>query len=169
MYLEELYDYKNLLVKELCSDPKIVKLVTGNDNAAVPNHGLPYTQVFPYEYIPDTVNDAKTFICLDVDIVSVPNKTFYIPVIYIWAFTHTSRMRVEGENGGAVLLDELAIAINNKLNGSRYYGMGELKLDSVGRFKPITDFLGRTMVYYAKDFNRAKGRIDSPSDRKPKR
>lgn len=169
MYLEEFYDYKNLLMKEICSDPKIVKLVTGNENASVPNHGLPYTQVFPYEYIPETVDDGKTFICLDVDIVAVPNKTFYIPVIYVWIFTHKSRMRVEGEKGGAVLLDELSVAINNKLNGSRYYGMGELKLDSVGRFKPITDFMGRTMVYYAKDFNRAKGRINSPSDRKPQR
>lgn len=170
MNLEELYDYKNSLVKDLCCDEKIVKLITGNNGASVPNHGLPYTQIFPYEYVPDTVNDGKTFICLDIDIVSVPNKTYYIPVIYVWIFTHTSRMRVDNDGGGgAILLDELAVAVNKILNGSRYYGLGELRLDSVGRFKPITDYIGRSMVYYAKDFNRPKGRIDAPSNRKPNR
>lgn len=49
MYLEEFYDYKNLLMKQLCSDPEIVRLVTGNPDADVPNHALPYTRVFPFE------------------------------------------------------------------------------------------------------------------------
>jgi len=169
MQLEELFDYKNMLMKDLCSDKRIVELVTGNPEADVPNHGLPYTQIYPYEYIPETVNDGQTFICFDVDILRVPNKTIYEPVIYIWAVTHKSRLRVETKLGGGVLLDELAKAINSKLNGSRYYGLGELTLGNSSRFKPITDYLGRALVYYAKDFNRPKGRIDAPSNRKPNR
>ena len=81
MQLEEFYDYKNLLMKQLCCDPEVVTSVTDNDDAKVPNHDLPYEQIFPYEYIPETVNDARNFICFDMDIVSVPNKTIYIPVI----------------------------------------------------------------------------------------
>lgn len=163
MQLEEFYDYKNLLMKQLCCDPDIVRTVTDNADAAVPNHDLPYSQVFPYEYVPETVNDARTFICFDTDIVSVPNKTIYCPVIYVWVFTHKSRLRA---HGGGCTLDNLAVAVNNLLNGNRYYGLGELRLDSVRRFKPITDYQGRVLTYYARDFNRKSGKPDIPRNRK---
>jgi len=163
MQLEEFYDYKNLMMKSFCSDEKIVRYVTGNDNAAVPNHGLPYTQVFPYEYVPETVEEGKTFICFDVDIVSVPNKTFYVPVLYVWVFTHKSRLKAQD---GGVLLDKLTAACNELMNGSRYFGLGALKLDSVRRFVPIDDYLGRVLTYYTKDFNLPNGRLDIPANRK---
>jgi len=161
--LEEFYDYKNLLMEQLCCDPEIVRVVTDNDEAAVPNHDLPYYQVFPFEYVPETVNDAKTFICFDVDIVSVPNKTMYIPVIYVWVFAHKSRLRAKE---GGCTLDKMAAAVNRLLNGSRYYGLGELKLDSVRRFTPVTDYLGRVLTFYTKDFNRKWTKPDIPVNRK---
>ncbi len=163
MQLEEFYDYKNLLMKDLCSNPNVVQKVTGNKDAVVPNYDLPYSQIFPFEYVPETVNDARTFICFDTDIVSVPNKTIYVPVIYLWVFTHKSRLR---DKDGGCLLDNLAVSINDMLNGSRYYGLGELKLDSVRRFVPITDYLGRVLTYYAKDFNRRNVKPDVPGNRK---
>lgn len=169
MRLEEFYDYKNRLVQQLCSDPDVVRLVTGNSDAAVPNYEMPYTQIFPYEFVPETIEDGKTFICIEVDVSSVPNKTYYIPVIYVWIFTHKSRMRVETDRGGAVLVDVLSAKINDLLNGSRYYGLGTLELDSSEHFKPATDFLGRALIYTACEFNRPKGRIDAPSNRKTQR
>lgn len=163
MQLEELYDYKNLMMKSFCTDEKIVKYVTGKDDATVPNHDLPYSQIYPFEFVPETVNEGKTFICFDVDIVSVPNKTFYVPVLYVWVFTHKSRLRAQD---GGVLLDKLAAAVNELMNGSRYYGLGEMRLDSVRRFTPITDYLGRVLTYYTKDFNRPTGKLDIPVNRK---
>lgn len=163
MKLEELYDYKNLMMKSFCSDPDVVRYVIGKDDVTVPNHELPYAQIYPYEFVPETVGEGKTFICFDVDIVSVPNKTFYVPVLYVWVFTHKSRMRTKD---GGILLDKLSAAVNNLMNGSRYYGLGELRLDSVRRFTPITDFLGRTLTFYAKDFNRQTVKLDTPSNRK---
>lgn len=49
MDLEEFFDYKNKLMKDLCSNANIVKMVTENPEAKVPNHQLAYTQLFPYE------------------------------------------------------------------------------------------------------------------------
>jgi len=163
MDLVEFYDYKNLLMKDLCCNENVVKLVTGNDAAPVPNHKLPYTQIFPYEYVDATVDEAKTYICFDVDIVSVPNKTYYIPVLYIWIFTHKSLLRMPN---GTLLLDRLSAEINLMLNGSRYFGLGELKLDSVNRFYPIHDYSGRALVYYARDWNRLTANKSIPSNRK---
>lgn len=163
MDLEEFFDYKNRLMEDICKNEAIVKIVTENDNARVPNHQLPYTQVFPYEFIPETVSEARTFICFDVDILSVPNSTYYLPVLYVWAFTHKSKLRMPG---GGILLDRLSSEFSKMLNGSRFYGLGQLKLSSVQRFEPTTDYLGRVLVFSAVDFNRMTADRRTPSNRK---
>lgn len=163
MNLNELYDYKNKLVCGLCSDDEIVKLVTNNDKATVPNQKLPYTQVFPFQFVPETTDNATTFICLDVDIPEVLNKTFLNPVIYIWIFTHKSLLRLPE---GGVRTDRLSTEVNRLLNGSRIFGLGELNLQSVGRFVPISDYQGRVLTYSAKDFNRSRPSKTPPSNRR---
>ena len=80
------------------------------------------------------------------------DKTFYTPALYIWVFTHKSKLRLEE---GGVRTDQLAVEIDKELNGSRYFGLGTLELASVGRFAPITDYQGRVLTYSARDFNRA--------------
>lgn len=166
MELEELFDYKNRLMKDLCSNKEVVTLVTDNENSKVPNHTLAYSQIFPYEFVPETVDNGQTFICFDVDITNVINKTFYTPVLYIWIFTHKSKMRLPD---GGIRVDTLASKIDKFLNGNRLYGLGELDLRQVLRFSPITDYQGRVLTYYAKDFNRAganKQPVRAPSNRK---
>ncbi len=56
--------------------------------------------------------------------------------------------------GGGVRVDNLVSELAKVLNGSRYYGLGELDLRSVKRFAPMTDFQGKYMVFDAKDYNR---------------
>lgn len=164
MNLNEFFDYKNELMEEFCKSEAIVKLVTDIDDPDVPNHTLPYSQIFPFEFLPETVDDGKTFICYDVDILEVDSKTFYVPALYIWEFTHKSKLRLS--NGGGVRTDQLAVEIDKILNGSRYFGLGELNLNSVSRFSPITDYQGRVLTYYARDFNRPGVSKPVPSNRK---
>lgn len=163
MQLEEFFDYKNELMKTICCNEDIVRLVTDSKEAPVPNTNLKYNQVFPFEYIPETTTEAKTFICFDVDIAEVVNKTYYLPVLYIWIFTHKSKMRMDE---GGIRTDKLAAEIDKELNGSRYFGLGELGLHSVDRFSPIDDYQGRVLTYYATDFNRASGSKPAPTNRK---
>lgn len=162
MQLSELFNYKNQLMQDLCSDPEIVVRVTGNENAAVPNHDLPYSQIYPFEFVPETVSEGRTYICFDIDVLDVMNKTLYKPVLYIYIFTHKSLLRAPD---GGVLIDNISAAVDRILNGNRYYGLGELELKNVSRFVPITDYLGRVLVYSAKDFNRPSGKPDTPSNR----
>ena len=164
MMLDEFFDYKNRLMEMLCNNPDAVHLVTDCSTADVPNYDLPYTQIFPYEFIPETVSEGQTFICFDVDITKVYNKTFYQPVIYIWVFTHKSKFRLPD---GGVRLDQLASVINEQLNGSRFYGLGTLELHSVERFVPILDYNGRVLTFTTKDYNRLSPSNKAvPSNRK---
>lgn len=166
MMLDEFFDYKNLIMETICCDKEIVHLVTNSAEAPVPNHDLPYRQVFPFEYLPDTVDDAQTFICFDVDIARAYSKTLYVPVLYVWAFTHRSLFRLPD---GGVRLDRLSAAINRKMAGSMYFGMGRLDLYSVTRFLPIQTYAGRALTYRTLDWNRTyewDRQQDVPGNRK---
>ena len=68
---------------------------------------------------------------------------------------------------GGVRTDKLCSEISKIINGSRYFGLGELELSSVKRFAPMTDFQGKVMVFNAKEFNRLHDpKKPVPSNRK---
>lgn len=163
MQLNDFFDYKNKLMEDLITNKSIVSLIkdgTDVENAA----SLIYTQVFPYEYVPETVQTGGTYICFDVDIQNVSNKTFLTPVLYVWVFAHRSNLRLPE---GGVRTDKLCSEICEAINGSRYYGLGELSLYSVKRFAPMTDYQGKLMTFYAKEFNRQfNGAKSTPTNRK---
>lgn len=151
MQLEEFFDYKNQLMEDLLTTESVVRLI--DENISMENaHTLAYKRVFPCEYVPETVEHGDTYICFDVDLQAVLDKTFLIPVMYIWVFTHRSNLRLP--NGGGVRTDKLCSEINKVINGSLKYGLGELNLNGVKRFAPMTDFQGKVMTFTAKDFNR---------------
>lgn len=163
MQLSEFFDYKNKLMEDLLTNPEVVKLL--DDSVEMRNaSSLAYTHVFPYEYIPDTVEHAKTFICFDVDVQESINKTFLLPTLYIWVFSHKSKLRLRE---GGVQTDKLVSEIAKSINGSRFYGLGELDLYSVKRFTPVTDYQGKVMTFHAKEFNRlSPNNKPVPSNRK---
>lgn len=163
MQLQEFFDYKNQLMEDLLTNEDIVRLI--DDTVALQNaDSLAYTQVFPCEYIPDTVQEGKTYICFDVDIQRTADKTFLSPTLFIWVFTHRSKLRLPE---GGVRTDKLCSEICKAINGSRKYGLGELNLYSVKRFAPMTDFQGKVLTFYAKDFNRVyDGKKYTPENRK---
>ena len=154
MQLEEFFDYKNQLMHDLLTNEEIVRLLADDCKPVNDVQDLVYKQVFPYEYIPETIEHGQTFICCDVDIQKSVNKTFLIPVLYIWVFSHKSKLRLPKETGGGIRTDKLCSVIAKAVNGSRYYGLGELDLYAVKRFAPITDYQGKVLTFQAKDFNR---------------
>lgn len=156
--LDELFDYKNQLMDDMLTNEQIIRLLSDDGKTLASPETLMYSQVFPYEYVPDVVEHGQTFICCEVDIKDVVNKTFLVPVLYIWVFTHKSKVRLPG---GGVRTDKLSSEITKVINGSRMYGLGELNLQSAKRFSPIGGYQGRILTFYTKDFNRL-----SPSDKK---
>lgn len=164
MWLEDFYDYKNRLMEDILTSEEIVSLV--NDEVPFSESvSLAYTQVFPYEFVPETAQDGRTYICFDVDIQSVDYKTYYNPVLYVWVFSHKSRLRLP--DGGGVRTDKLCSEICKVVNGSRLYGLGEVDLYSVRRFAPMTDYQGKCITFRMKEFNRQHdGKKPIPSNRK---
>lgn len=150
MQVDEFFYYKNQLMEDLLTNEDIVRLI--NEDVSIDDApSLVYKQVFPYEYMPETVEHGQTFIFSDVDIQRAPNKTFYEPTLYVWVLAHRSKLRLPE---GGVRVDKLAAEISKALNGSWRYGLGELDLYSIKRFTPVTDYQGKVMTFRATDFNR---------------
>lgn len=150
MLLDEFYDYKNQLMEDILTTEPIVKLLCEDSDYIMPAVDLAYKQVFPYEYIPETIEHGQTFICFDVDIQKAASQTYLLPVIYVWIFAHKSRLRLPE---GGVRTDMLAAELAKKLNGSRMYGLGTLDFYSSKRFAPIADYQGKVLTFHAVDFN----------------
>lgn len=160
MHLDEFFKYKNKLMEDILTTPSIIDLISpGIKPEKI--HDLAYRQVFPYEFVPDTVEQGNTFICFDVDIQKSVNKTYLLPTLYVWVFTHKSLLRLPE---GGVRTDRLCSEICKKINGSKEYGLGDLDLYSVKRFAPMTDYQGKCLTFYATDFNR----IYDPNKKIPK-
>lgn len=164
MQLQEFFDYKNKLMEDLLTTEEIVQLL--DDGISIEDaKSLAYSRVYPCEYVPDTVEHGNTYICFDVDIQESVNKTFLLPTLHVWVFTHRSKLRLP--DGGGIRTDRLCSEICKAINGSREYGLGELNLYSVKRFAPMTDYQGKVMTFHAKDFNRVfDGNKYTPSNRK---
>lgn len=151
MQLEEFFDYKNRLMEDILTNKDIVSLIADEDDVPDSTH-LAYSQVFPYEYVPKTLEHGQTFVCFDVDIQkSMGNGLLYTPTIYVWVFSHISKMRLPE---GGVRTDMLCAKIANALDGSRYYGLGELELYAAKRFAPVSDYQGKVLTFTARDIKR---------------
>lgn len=151
MALNEFYDYKSKLMEDLVTSEEIVKLVNPELNFE-DSKSLIYKSFFPFEYVPKTIETADTFICFEVDIQKAIGSLLYLPIIYVWIFTHQDNMRMP--DGSGVRTDRLASAVSDLINGSMKYGIGELDLSSVNRFSPAEDFRGRVLTFSTKDYNR---------------
>lgn len=149
--LDEFFDYKNQLINDMLTNEVIVKLIADGNDRPMEASELMYSQVFPYEFVPDVTEHGQTFVCCEVDIKEVIDKTFLVAAVYIWVFTHKSLIRLPE---GGVRTDKLASEITKVINGSRDYGLGELELQSVRRFSPIGNYQGRILTFYARDYNR---------------
>lgn len=151
MRLDEFFHYKNQVIDDILNSETIPPLIDDTEKYSNDYTKLVYTHIFPYEYVPETIQDGATYVCIEVDIDKSFDKMVYQPVIYIYVFTHKSRLRLPG---GGVRVDEICHEIDNVVDGSLFYGLGKLELDTVKRFAPMTDYQGHVMRYIAKDIKK---------------
>lgn len=152
MELNNFYRYKDRFIGDLLTDQTILNLLDDDcESTPTPPQKYVGTQVFPFEYIPDTVEHATTFICCDVEIRRSIDDMRMEQNILVWIFTHKSKLLLPE---GGVRPDAIACRIWELLDGSRKYGLGELRGVSARPFSPTMDYLGKQLVFRAVEINR---------------
>lgn len=173
MYLDEFQNYKNQLLDDLSKNPEIIRLLSDKyeQDPQESIETLYRKQIFPFEHVPDTIEQGSTFLCFNVGINRMSerreapsNKMIYTPIIYIWVFTHKSLFWLPD---GGVRADRLVMEIAKTINGSHNYGMGSLELFKLDSFAPLTDYQGYRMIFDATDWNHpSPDRRPWPSNRR---
>jgi hypothetical protein len=150
-HLEELSKIKSNMSQFFLKDKELVSLLTGNSNPSLPAMSLLYDQVFPYDWIDETVVEQKSFLCYDLDVADVKKPSLKDVTLWIWIFVHKDLMRT----AYGVLRDRISSRVDKLINGSDdISGIGTVELKQVRRFRPAKDFYGRELKYFVQDFNR---------------
>ena len=155
MNLDELFDYKNKFFEHVLTNEKLVQLINEEKTLATAEE-LCYTQLYPFENIPETIEHGHTYVCCEVDVtqssakINRKNSLIYTPTLYIWILVHKSNIRLPC---GGVRYDAICSEIANVINESLEYGVTPLRLASVRRFTPLTDYQGKVMTFTSDDIN----------------
>lgn len=165
MNLEELGEFKNKVVSKLINDPNIIDVLLGDlnkiDDPEVALLGKDNSGeggcVFKFEFVPDTQESSKTFLCIEV----VPEKTNGDSVtemsIYVFCYCSKNIMQTyhrKGQSGTRV--DMLASDIDKILNGNTEFGIGPLEWVGSSIYKPALAYYGRMLVYRVSSFRRVR-------------
>lgn len=161
MNLLELGEYKQTIVTKILKAQDIIPIILPNPNSNYeiddqllgdPKQGLEGC-VYPFLYVPDTVEAAKTFICIETDVLKVVNQHVVDLRLYVQIFTHKSLMQYTEVGMSGTRVDILISKTDKLLNSSRDFGIGRLKLDGCNIVFPQQDYYGRILIYNMSDFN----------------
>lgn len=150
-HLEEFTEYKNTLMKAICTSDAVVdllKLETDSEN--ITGRDMRYDRIFPYNYVPLTTQNAKTYICFVVTAPNVKKGVITDLTLTVFVFTHQDIMRTNRGMRTDLLISE----IDKLLNGSTEYGLGKVELKGCDVLQvPVRGYSGLYSIYTVKDFN----------------
>lgn len=149
--LEEFTTYKQTLMEAICTSPTIINLLKKEtDKANITGRDMRYDRIFPYNYVPLTIENATTFICFTVTAPNVKDDIISELRLIVYVFTHQDLMRTPNGMRTDLIISE----IDKLLNGSTKYGLGKVSLRSCDVMQvPAQGYSGLFSVYSVKDFN----------------
>lgn len=149
-------DAKNKIIKEFIKDEAIINGIDPVDISLQNSEKLINRYIFNYGQNPNTVHDVETFITVETNINNrhFGNNRYVDSTIEIWIISHENHMIVDNvakvtENRN----DYLSRLIDNKLNGRRNFGIGELQLVSNVEGSIQQNWLYRRLIFEVVDIN----------------
>ena len=102
-------DYRNLVTNTLLANPTIVEVLSDGVYSLEEADELMWTQIFPNQYIPDTITETGSFILYDLSdaVISRVNKTYIEVTLYFWILTHYKMPKYKDKLRNDILVREL--------------------------------------------------------------
>lgn len=118
---------KNEAVAKLVASDEVIKAM-GNDDIEENDEAI-YKYIFPYFYIPYTIEGSHSYICVKVIMTGrqSENDLFGNYSVIIWVIVNQSLMQMDGV-GGATRLDHLADMVETIFAGSEAFGTKRLQI-----------------------------------------
>lgn len=118
-------DWKNKAIELVISQDEIMELL---DMDEVEADDPMYARIFPYNHIPQTIEETKVYITFTVNIPKITfNKVWAYPRLTVRVIAHQERMKLNMSGVSATRIDYIAKLIVNLLTKNDF-GYGKLKL-----------------------------------------
>ena len=145
--------YLNKKMIIILNDNEIVSMITEIIPPEKPVEDLLYTYIFPFDYIPDAIQEVGCYICYEIEVpkVSTVNYFFKDVIITFRIICHQAAMKT---SYGATRIDYLAHLIELLFNGNTEYGFNNLELVSSVPGHISQMHRCRTVRFATKDSNR---------------
>ena len=160
-YLSELTEYKRRIANLIVNDEMLVELISGEKGKALPAADLIGKNVFLYDYVDDTLKDARTLVCLEIDEQDYTSPTARDFELHVYVCVHKSQMNFVDEDGrGQIRRDLIASRIDYLLNNRTDLGFQKVKPLRGYRIIFSSDFRTKDMVYLTKWGNAINDGLD---------
>lgn len=149
----EIGEFKLTLIRKLIEDENIVKLIDAPADEVEYPDDLIYSHIFPYNRVPDTEQEVKTYITVMVNATSLPKRndiTRNLSII-VRIYSHKDLMKVAGSNSDRI--DLLSAYIDKILNESNEFGIGYVLLGSNTEHVLDSKHFFRELVFHTDALN----------------
>ncbi|CAB1252224.1 conserved protein of unknown function [Ruminococcaceae bacterium BL-6] len=140
------------IVKLVLSDPDptediVDQLVGYTDKNGGRHDGV----ILPFLYVPNRIDNASTFICMDT---TIRDSTATVQNLYVYIniFTEKSLMKYEKDGYYGTRMDILMTLINNIMIVPNKFGIGAFIPKEPRPYYPIQNYYGYTLTYVVPDF-----------------
>lgn len=145
-------EWKNIAIEKFLANEKIIKVLDVTEEEM--EEGLVYLRIFPHLYIPDVTETTSSFINIEVRKPSISDNGKWIyPELIIDIIVHQNKMKLEMAGISATRADRMSELIEQELNGSVDFGVGELVLISDEPGSVNDKFRFRRLTFVAEEFN----------------
>ena len=159
MKSECIRQWKDQIMSELSQDDRIIDALGLNPDESPDD--LVWVRLYPHYYIPQTEDDVKTYILVEIDIPerrlrygSEHDTTIWIyPTIVFYVLTHQEDMRLDMVGESGTRMDYLAELIEDKYQGRDDFSVGTLQLKSDVAGSINTTYRFRQLVFEAVDID----------------
>lgn len=118
-------EWKNKAIALVLEQDEIIDLLEMSDEEA---DDPMYTRIFPYNHIPQTVEETKVYITFTVTVPKITfNKIWAYPRLTVRVIAHQERMKLNLAGVSATRIDYISKLIVNLLTKNDF-GFGKLKL-----------------------------------------
>ena len=158
MNLKQFREYRGLIMRKICQNQKIVDLLTDNEDSTATPDDLIKKHVYPFEFIPGTTEEGKSYISMLFSVPMVDNgMTSLICYLKIFIVTYSELAWAKDDDGVSCLrYDLISEEIDKTLNGLIDTGFKVELTSRKDGYQPMHNWHGTALTYEVQAWNRPK-------------
>jgi len=162
-YIDELVEYPLKALLKIAENKKCVALLLNkkpDDITFLDTENACDNHMFDYSFVNSTTQEVTAYIFIEVDVFRVENRQIKNLALYATVACHKDYMRLDNELFPGVIgnrRENIAKHIDEVLNFSDVFGIGELSLHSVRTGNLSNGFTIKELEYRTPDFHKGGG------------